>query len=197
MSEDRLAGIKRVRAAHRELRYPGELTSAREAVIEIMIAERHELVAQRIHETDHRFAAGRVGDKIVAEGVAGIDKQHVARSFAAADLVHLAGEIRKSADVCGPLESARTPARIAGLRGRITGCHMEGRVTPMYVVGMQNRDRLRLGHGRHRQSNGKSRQHETHHPLLNFFHTPGNQPQLKSGLRFCLDHAKNDERPSS
>lgn len=87
-----------VRAAHRKPGDPLQLFRAVGAIIEVMVAQRHHVVADGVHDADDRLTSGKASEKIIAESVAAIQQENTISPFPPPDFPYRAGQMRRTAD---------------------------------------------------------------------------------------------------
>lgn len=140
-AEERLARrfLEDIGATQRKLGHFRQLPGTLQAVIEVMVSERHEIVAEGIHQLDHRFAFGAIHQQVVAEGIAGMHQENPLGTPSLADRHDGFGQVGKSADHFGPLEGeGGCHPWIVTLRRGIGGTGGKGGVAAMEVAGRQD-----------------------------------------------------------
>src|SRR3546814_6832013 len=84
-----------------------------------MIAQRHHVVTQRVHQRYDRLAARLIADIIVAERIAGVEQENLVLAFALADFTHFSGQVLEAANHAGMIELRGAATWITGLRGGV------------------------------------------------------------------------------
>src|SRR3546814_18557098 len=90
-----------------------------------MIAQRHHVVTQRVHQRYDRLAARLIADIIVAERIAGVEQENLVLAFALADFTHFSGQVLEAANHAGMIELRGAATWITGLRGGVPRCSLE------------------------------------------------------------------------
>ena len=115
-----------------------ELPGAIRRVLVVVIAERHEVVAQGIHHREHGGTAREVRQQLIAKRVAGVHEHDIPRAAPLPNVVHGSGEAGKATDDSGARVLLRTAARIARLRGGVAGIDVKFAKVAVNVVRVQN-----------------------------------------------------------